>query len=99
MKIADHYEKFKRNNAKMRFEKLKIFYHANMMLRYQESKIIEKLKVDKAVLKKLMAKEKEDRSRFRKAPADLNELMRLKLENDRFREKIFALDKALLNVG
>jgi len=95
VKHPEHFQKFKSNNADTRFEKLKVFYHANMMFRLQESKLISALKVEKATTKVKLTK---GDSKGVGRVVDLNELLRLKLENDRFMEKIGSLNKALLEV-
>lgn len=72
-----------------------MLYHANLMLRYQESLLQTTLKDEKAKLKVNLLRG--DAKGLAKT-ADLNAMLALKLENDRFREKIGALDKALFEV-
>lgn len=65
------------------------------MLRYQENLLQIHLKEEKAKLKvHQMRGDPHGLSRT----ADINAMLALKLENDRFREKIAALDKALFEV-
>lgn len=73
-------------------EKLKVFYHANLMLRYQEYKLEKEIKDEKA-----KARASTTSPKYRKA-VKVDDILRLKLENDRFREKIAALDNALFEV-
>lgn len=96
MKQPDHFEKFQAEKAKKRLEKLKILYHANLMLRYQECLLEINLKEEKAKAK--VHAMRGDGGVLSKT-ADMNEMLRLKLENDRLREKIAALDKALFEVA
>ena len=65
------------------------------MLRYQENLLQIHLKEEKAKIK--VHQMRGDAQGLSKT-ADLNAMIALKLENDRFKEKIAALDKALFEV-
>lgn len=72
-----------------------MFYIANLLMRLQESILKIRLKEEKA---KVKVQRMKGESTGLARNSNLQEILRLKLENDRFLEKIAVLNKALFEV-
>ena len=95
VKDPKHFDKFRKSTKTAKIKKLSTVYMANLLLKYQQTQMKDKIKEEKGKAKvKNYRESKGKKTNFRKTEL-LNNIMKMDLENDRFREKIAALEHTL----
>lgn len=98
VKKPKHFETFAKKRKQTKIDNLKTCYDANLYLKYQSTQLKELIKEESAKAKVTAMKSGRTGRNAYKPNDLLNEILRFKLDNQRYKEKIAALEHTMEQV-